>query len=65
MAKHIDQLSELIAYEEKMIQELPLPICREHIERVKFFYIERHGLEAAKRIHRAMAAKLQGRKGTR
>ena len=45
-----------------MMTELPLSICREHIERVKFFYIERHGLEAAKRIHRAMAAKLQAKR---
>lgn len=52
-----DQLPELVAFEEKMMHELPLHLCRERIERVKAFYIERHGLDAAKRIHAAMRTK--------
>ena len=56
-----DQLPELLAFEEKMMHELPLNLCRERIERVKSFYIERHGLDAAKRIHAAMVAKLKAR----
>lgn len=61
-AKTADQLRELIAYEEKMIGELPLRQCREHIECVKSFYIQRHGPEAAKRIHGAMKAKFLARR---
>lgn len=57
-----DQLPELIAFEEKMMHELPLHLCRERIERVKSFYIDRHGLEAAKRIHGAMKAKFLARR---
>lgn len=57
MAKTVDPLTDLVAFEEKMMHELPLHLCRERIERVKAFYIERHGLEAAKRIHAAMKAK--------
>lgn len=60
--KSADQLRELAAFEEKMMHELPLHLCRERIQRVKAHYIERHGLEAAKRIHGAMVAKLKARK---
>lgn len=56
-----EQLPHLIAFEEKMMHELPLSLCRVRIERVKAFYIEQHGLDAAKRIHGAMVTKLKAR----
>lgn len=62
MAKPGD-LPELVAFEEKMMTDLPLHLCRERIERVKAFYIERQGREGAKRIHGAMVAKFQARRG--
>ncbi|HEY0955808.1 MAG TPA: hypothetical protein VGE36_13670 [Roseateles sp.] len=44
------------------MNELPLHLCRERIERVKAFYIERHGMDAARRIHGAMKAKFLARR---
>jgi hypothetical protein len=60
--KQDDQLPDLLAFETKMMHELPLHLCRQRIERVKPVYIQRHGLDAARRIHAAMVAKLIARK---
>ncbi len=61
-AKQFDQLPDLIAFETKMMHELPLHLCRQRIESIKPVYIERHGIDAARRIHAAMVAKLTARK---
>lgn len=60
-----DQLPELMAFEEKMMHELPPHMCRERIERVKPVYIERHGIEAARRIHAAMKTKFLAKRSAR
>lgn len=60
-----DQIPALVAFEEKMMHELPLHMCRERIERVKPVYIERHGIEAARRIHAAMKTKFLAKRSAK
>ena len=57
-----NDLPELVIFEAKMMNELPLKLCRERIERVKPFYIERQGLEGARRIHEAMVKAFNARR---
>lgn len=60
--RRTNDLPDLLAFEVKMMNELPLKLCRERIERVKPFYIERQGLEGAKRIHTAMVTAYTARR---
>jgi hypothetical protein len=59
-AKSGAEVAELVAYEEKMMGELPRGLHREHILRVMPHYKKTLGDEGARRVHAAMVAKLKG-----
>lgn len=60
-AKSGAEVAELVAYEEKMMGELPRHLLREHIHNVMPHYKATLGEEGARRVHAAMVAKLKAR----